>query len=131
MVLISGCLMRSKGTSVSRYTYDESYQLNIPVKDGDCYEASVFLSSDIKKAKKIANKVLLTNPSAEIIEETDAYLQVSMHRAMYTVTLKEIESNKTFVTIANEILYVAGADNPVDACTVINLIVQLSKNDKT
>lgn len=130
MVTISGCIKRD-GTLVSRYTYNESYQLNVPVKDGDCHDASVLLASDIKKAKEIAIKVL-SNASSEIIKETDDYLQVRTghpYRAILTVNLNEIESNKTFVTVSAKTIYVAGTEILPWACLAVDLIVKLSQKE--
>ena len=103
IAIISGCA----GTHVSKYSYDENYNVNEPVKGEKCYDASVLLGVDLKRAKDIAKKVVIALDS-KITEETDTLIEAQRNRHIgvfvgsggeeIAVNLREIDSSKTFIT---------------------------------
>ena len=131
VVLGSGCA----GTQVSKFTYDESYQLNQPVKGEKCYDASVVLGVGMQRAKDIAIKGIVAIDS-QIEEETDIYIKARRKRhigvfvgsggEILTVNLKEIDSNKTFVSATTKTGFVGGAGMKAWSCRIVDEMVKMA-----
>jgi hypothetical protein len=128
---MSGCA----GTHVSKYSYDENYNVNEPVKGKKCYDASVLLGVDLKRAKDIAKKVVIALDS-KITEETDTLIKAQRNRHIgvfvgsggeeIAVNLREIDSSKTFITATTKTGFVGGAGQKAWSCQIIDEIVKMS-----
>ena len=130
---ISGCA----GTQVSKYSYNENYVVNQPVKDEKCYDASALLGVDMKRAKDIAKKVIIGLDS-EITEETESSIKAQRNRHIgvfvgsggeeLAVNLKEIDSNKTFVSATTKTGFVGGAGQKPWSCQIVDEMVKMAVN---
>ena len=131
VAIMSGCA----GTHVSKYSYNENYNVNEPVKGEKCYDASVVLSVNMQKAKDIAKKTLIALDS-KITEETDTSIKAQRNRHIgvfvgsggeeLAVNLKEIETNKTFVSAATKTGFVGGAGQKAWSCKIIDEMVKMA-----
>jgi len=131
IVIMSGCA----GTQVSKFSYNENYIVNEPVKDKKCYDASVLLGVDIKRAKDIAKKVIIALDS-KITEETDTSIKAERNRYMgvfvgsggeeLDVELKAIDSNKTFISVTTKTGFVGGAGQKAWSCQAIDEMVKMA-----
>jgi hypothetical protein len=131
IVIISGCA----GTYVSKFSHNESYNINEPVKGEECYDASVLLGVDMKRAKDIARKVIIALDS-EITEETNTSVKAQRNRHIgvfvgsggeeLVVNLKEINSNKTFISATTKTGFVGGAGQKAWSCQIIDEMVKMA-----
>jgi len=130
-VIMSGCA----GTLVSRFSYNENYNVNQPVKGEKCYDASILLGVDMKRAKDIAKKVIIALDS-KITEETDTSIKAQRNRHIgllvgsggeeLAVNLKEIDSNKTFITATTKTGFIGGAGQKAWSCQIIDEMVKMA-----
>jgi hypothetical protein len=130
IVIMSGCA----GTQVSKYSYNETLIINEPVKDADCYDASVLLGVDIKRAKDIAKKVVIALDST-ISEDTDTSIKAQRNRHIglfvgsggeeLAVILKEVDGKKTFISATTKTGFVGGAGQKAWSCQIIDGIVKM------
>ena len=130
-VIMSGCA----GTHVSKFAYNENYNVNEPLKGEKCYDASVLLGVDMKRAKDIAKKVLIALDS-KITDETDTSIKAQRNRHVgvfvgsggeeLAVDLKEIDSTKTFVTATTKTGFVGGAGQKAWSCQIIDEMVKMA-----
>ena len=131
MAIITGCA----GTQVSKFSYDESYKVNEPIKGEKCYDASVLLEVDIKRAKDIAKKVIVALDST-IKEETDTYIKAQRNRHIgvfvgsggeqLTVNLQEVGLGRTFVTATTKTGFAGGAGMKPWSCKIIDEMVNMA-----
>ena len=130
IVIVSGCA----GTHVSKFSYDEFYNINEPAKGEKCYDASVLLGVAINRAKDIAIKVLVALDS-KITEETDTTIRAQRNRHIgvfvgsggeeLAVNLKEIKSTMTFVTATTKTGFVGGAGQKAWSCQIVDEMVKM------
>ena len=131
VAIMSGCA----GTSVSKYSYNENYNVNVPVKGEKCYDASVLLGVDLARAKDIAKKVIIAIDST-INEETDTVIKAQRNRHIgvfvgsggeeLAVNLQKIDSNKTFVSVTTKTGFVGGAGQKAWSCKIIDEMVKMA-----
>ena len=131
IVIMSGCA----GTHNSKFSFNENYNVNEPVKGEKCYDASVLLGVDLKRAKDISKKVIIALDS-KITEETDTSVKAQRNRHIgvfvgsggeeLSVNLKEIENGKTFVTATTKTGFVGGAGQKAWSCQIIDEIVKMA-----
>ena len=130
IVIMSGCA----GTNVSKFSYNEKYNVNEPVKGEKCFDASVLLVVDQKKAKDIAKKVIIALDST-ITEETDTSIKAQRNRHIgvfvgsggeeLVVNLKEIDSSRTFISVTTKTGFVGGAGQKAWSCQIIDEMVKM------
>jgi hypothetical protein len=130
-VIMSGCA----GTQVSKFSYNENYNINEPIKGEKCYDASVLLGVDMKRAKDIAKKVIIALDS-KITEETDTSIKAQRNRYIgvfvgsggeeLAVNLKEIDSHKTFISATTKTGFVGGAGQKAWSCQIIDEMVKMA-----
>lgn len=131
MAIMSGCA----GTQVSKYSYNENYIVNQPVKGEKCYDASVLLGVDLKRAKDIAKKVV-TALDSKIAEETDISIKAQRNRHIgvfvgsggeeIAVNLQKIDINKTFVSATTKTGFVGAAGQKAWSCQIIDEMVKMA-----
>jgi hypothetical protein len=131
VAIMSGCA----GTSVSKYSYNENYNVNVPVKGEKCYDASVLLGVDLARAKDIAKKVIIAIDST-INEETDTVIKAQRNRHIgvfvgsggeeLAINLQKIDSNKTFVSVTTKTGFVGGAGQKAWSCKIIDEMVKMA-----
>jgi hypothetical protein len=131
VAIMSGCA----GTHVSKYSYNENYNVNEPVKGEKCYDASVLLGVNMQRAKDIAKKALIALDS-KITEETDTSIKAQRNRYIgvfvgsggeeLAVNLKEIDSNKTFISATTKTGFVGGAGQKAWSCKIIDEMVKMA-----
>ena len=131
IVIMSGCA----GTHVSKFSYNENYNVNNPVKGEKCYDASVLLGVNMQRAKDIAKKAIIALDS-KIIEETDTSIKAQRNRHIgvfvgsggeeLAVNLKEIDSNKTFISATTKTGFVGGAGQKAWSCKLIDEMVKMA-----
>ena len=131
VAIMSGCA----GTHVSKYSYNENYNVNEPVKGEKCYDASVLLGVNMQRAKDIAKKALIALDS-KITEETDTSIKAQRNRHIgvfvgsggeeLAINLKEIETNKTFVSATTKTGFVGGAGQKAWSCKIIDEMVKMA-----
>jgi hypothetical protein len=131
VAIMSGCA----GTSVSKYSYNENYNVNVPVKGEKCYDASVLLGVDLARAKDIAKKVIIAIDST-INEETDTVIKAQRNRHIgvfvgsggeeLAINLQKIDSNKTFVSATTKTGFVGGAGQKAWSCKIIDEMVKMA-----
>lgn len=123
------------GVKTSKYSYDASYRLNQPVKDAECYDASVLLSKDLAASKDIAKKVL-TALDATIGTEAAGQIDAQRNRHIgvlagsggeeLTLTFKEATAKTTFVTAATKTGFVGGAGQKAWSCQIVDEMVKMA-----
>jgi len=131
MAAVSGCA----GTQVSKFSYNDKYIVNQPVKDEKCYDASVLLGTDMARANDIAKKVVIGLDS-QITEETNSSIRAQRNRHIgvfvgsggeeLTVNLKEIDSNKTFISATTKTGFVGGAGQKAWSCQIVDEMVKMT-----
>lgn len=131
MTIMSGCA----GTHDSKFSYNETYNINEPIKGEKCYDASVLLEVDIKRAKDIAKKVIIALDS-KITEEQDTSIKAQRNRHVgvfvgsggeeLSVNLKEIDSNKTFISATTKTGFVGGAGQKAWSCQIIDEMLKMA-----
>ena len=131
VAIMSGCA----GTHVSKYSYKENYNVNQPVKGEKCYDTSVLLGVNMQRAKDIAKKALIALDS-KITEETDTSIKAQRNRHIgvfvgsggeeLSVNLKEIDSNKTFISATTKTGFVGGAGQKAWSCKIIDEMVKMA-----
>lgn len=131
IAIMSGCA----GTLVSKFSYNENYNVNQPIKGEKCYDASVLLRVDIKRARDIAKKVIIALDS-RITEETDISIRAQRNRHIgvfvgsggeeLAVNLKEVDSNKTFISATTKTGFVGGAGQKAWSCRIIDEMVKMA-----
>lgn len=130
VAIMSGCA----GTHVSKYSYNENYNVNVPVKGEKCYDASVLLGVNMLRAKDIAKKALIALDS-KITEETDTSINAQRNRHVgvfvgsggeeLSVNLKTIDNNKTFISATTKTGFVGGAGQKAWSCKIIDEMVKM------
>ena len=131
IAIMSGCA----GTHVSKYSYNENYNVNEPIKGEKCYDASVLLGVNMQRAKDIAKKTLIALDS-KITEDTYTSIKAQRNRHIgvfvgsggeeLAINLKEIEANKTFVSATTKTGFVGGAGQKAWSCTIIDEMVKMA-----
>lgn len=131
VAIMSGCA----GTHVSKYSYNENCNVNEPVKGEKCYDASVLLGVNMQRAKDIAKKTLIALDS-KITEETDTSIKAQRNRHIgvfvgsggeeLAVNLKEIDSNKTFISATTKTGFVGGAGQKAWSCRIIDEMIKMA-----
>lgn len=131
ILIMSGCA----GTHVSKYSYSESYTVNEPVMGEKCYDASVLLGVDLKRAHDIARKVIIALDST-ITEETETSIKAQRNRHVgvfvgsggeeLAVALEEIEGDKTFVSATTKTGFVGGAGQKAWSCQMVDEMVKMA-----
>ena len=131
VIIMSGCA----GTHVSKFSYNESYNVNEPIKGEGCYDASVLLGVDMKRAKDIAKKVVIALDS-KITEETDTSINAQRNRHIgvfvgsggeeLAINLKEIDNSKTFISATTKTGFVGGAGQKAWSCQLIDEMVKMA-----
>lgn len=132
IVIMLGCA----GTQVSKFSYDEFYNINEPVKGEKCYDASVLLGVDMKRAKDIAIKVIIALDS-KITEETDTTIRAQRNRYIgvvvgsggeeLAVNIKKIDSTITFITATTKTGFVGGAGQKAWSCQIVDEMVKMAE----
>ncbi len=128
--IISGCA----GSQVSTFKYDDTYEVNVPVKSEKCYDASVLLGENIERTKDVAKKVLVAL-DATIKEETETSIKAQRNRhigvivgsggEVLTIQLEEVDLQKTFVTTATKTGFVGGAGMKPWSCQIVDEMVEM------
>ena len=131
LVIVSGCA----GVQVSKFTYDEVYQVNKPMKGEKCYDASVLLGVDLNRARDISKKVLVAVDST-ITEETDTLIKAQRNRHIgvfvgsggeeLSVKLKGVSENKTFTAVTTKTGFVGGAGQKAWSCQIVDEMVKMA-----
>jgi hypothetical protein len=131
IVIMSGCA----GTHVSKFSYNENNIVNEPVKGEKCYDASVLLEVDMKRAKDIAKKVIIALDS-KVTEETDTSIKAQRNRHIgvfvgsggeeLAVNFKKIDSDKTFVSATTKTGFVGGAGQKAWSCQIVDEMVKMA-----
>ena len=131
ILIMSGCA----GTNVSKFSYNENYNVNEPVKGEKCYDASVLLGVNMNRAKDIAKKVIIALDS-KITEETDTSIKAKRNQYIgvfvgsggeeLAVNLKEIDSNKIFISATTKTGFVGGAGQKAWSCQIIDEMVKMA-----
>ena len=131
MAILSGCA----GVEVSKFTYDDSYQVNKPMKGEKCYDASVLLGVDINRARDITKKVLIAVDST-INEETDTFIKAQRNRHIgvfvgsggeeLSVKLKDAGENKTFIAATTKTGFVGAAGQKAWSCQIVDEMVKMA-----
>ncbi len=129
--IISGC----SGTHLSKYSYNENYAVNEPVKGEKCYDASVLMGVDLERAQDIAKKVIIALDST-ITEETETSIKAQRNRHVgvfvgsggeeLVVNLEEIDGDKTFVSATTKTGFVGGAGQKAWSCRIIDEMVKMA-----
>ena len=131
VVIMSGCA----GTYISKFTYNETYKVNKPVRGGGCYDASVLLGVDMTRAKDIAKKVILAHDST-ITDESDTFIKAQRNRHFgivcrggeeLTINLRKVDNNKTFITATTKTGFIGGAGQKAWSCQMIDEMVKSCK----
>jgi len=130
LILMSGCA----GVQVSKFAYDETYQVNKPMKGEKCYDASVLLSVDLNRAQDISKKVLVAVDST-ITEETDTLVKAQRNRHIgvfvgsggeeLSVKLEKISENNTFTVVTTKTGFVGGAGQKAWSCQIVDEMVKM------
>ncbi len=130
-VIVSGCA----GTHASKFMYNEGYGINEPVKGEKCYDASVLLGVDMKRAKDIARKVTIALDST-ITEETDTSIKAQRNRHIglfvgsggeeLAVNLQEVDAGKTFISATTKTGFVGGAGQKAWSCKIVDEMVKMA-----
>jgi len=129
-LLITGCA----GTQTSKFGFSETNQINVPVKDESCYDASVLLGANIKKSQEVAKKVLIGLDST-IEEETPTHIKAQRNRyvgffvgsggEILIIQLKEISDEKTFATATTQTGFVGGAGMKAWSCQIVDELIKM------
>jgi hypothetical protein len=129
---LTGCA----GTHASKFTYsNDAYQLNVPVRDEGCYDASVLLGADAARAKDVATKVVVALDST-ITEATDTSIKAQRNRHIglfvgsggeeLAVNLKAVDGSKTFVTATTKTGFVGGAGQRAWSCEIVDKMIEMA-----
>jgi hypothetical protein len=131
IVTLSGC----GGTKVSRFSYDESYQINQTNKSEDCYDSSILLGVDIHRAKDISMKVIVAI-DATILEESMTFIKAQRNRHIgifvgsggeqLFITLQEISINSSFISVATKTGFVGGAGQKAWSCIIVDEMTKMA-----
>lgn len=131
MLVVSGC----SGVQVSKYSYDDSYQVNKPIKGEECYDASVLLGVNLNRARDIAKKVLVGVDST-ITEEADTLIKAKRNRhvgvfvgsggEVLSVKLTETGEDKTFTAVTTKTGFVGGAGQKAWSCQIVDEMVKMA-----
>ena len=131
VAILSGC----GGTKVSRFSYDESYQLNQTNKDEDCYDASILLGANLQKAKDLSKKVVIAI-DATVQEESLTFIRAQRNRHIGVfvgsggeelfITLQEINDDSTFISVATKTGFVGGAGQKAWSCKIVDEIAKMA-----
>lgn len=123
------------GTKVSRFSYDESYQINQTNKSEDCYDASILLEADLQKAKDISRKVVVAI-DARIEEESLTFIRAQRNRHIGVfvgsggeelfITLQEINDKNTFISVATKTGFVGAAGQKAWSCKVVDEMAKMA-----
>jgi hypothetical protein len=129
--MLSGC----GGTHVSKYTFNDTYKTNIPVKDENCYDASILLGVNSKRAKDISEKVLIAIDST-IEENTDTVLKAQRNRHVgvfvgsggeeLAINLKALDDKSTFATVTTKTGFVGGAGQRAWSCEIVDKMAEMA-----
>ncbi len=130
LVILSGCA----GVQVSKFTFDDSFKVNKPMKGEKCYDASVLLGVNLNRARDITKKVLVAVDST-ITEETDTLIKAQRNRHIglfvgsggeeLSVKLKKTGESETFTTVATKTGFVGGAGQKAWSCQIVDEMVKM------
>lgn len=130
-LLLAGCA----GVEVSQYAYNGSYKVNEPVKGEKCYDASVLLGADMKRAKEIAKRVL-TAIDSTISEETETVIKAQRNRHIgvlvgsggeeLAISLRAAGNDRTFTTVTTKTGFVGGAGQKPWSCRIVDEMVNMA-----
>lgn len=140
-IAVAGCLvavgLSACGTTVSKFSYNDELKVNAAVKDENCYDASALLGVDSRSAKDMAKKVVV-GLDATIENESDNSINAQRNRhvgvfsgsggEVLNITLKSIDSKKTFVTVATKTGVIGATGQRPWSCVMIDEIVKLATN---
>ena len=122
-------------TYTSKFTFNENYSVNQPVKGENCFDASVLLRADFERAKNIAKKVIIALDS-KITEETGTSIKAQRNRHIgvfvgsggeeLIVNLKGIDNNSTFVTATTKTGFIGGAGQKAWSCKIVDEMVTMA-----
>lgn len=128
-----GCV----GTCHSKFHYDETYRLNIPVKDATCYDAAVLLGVDVSRAKEIAKKAI-AGLDAKIQEATDTCIkaQRSRHIGIFVgsggevlmVKIDKVDEMNTFITATTKGGFFGPIGSKPWSCKLIDEMIRLASS---
>jgi len=131
LAIMSGCA----GVQVSKFAYDETYQVNKPIKGEKCYDASVLLGVDLNRARDISKKVLVAVDST-ITKDTDTLIKAQRNRHIgvfvgsggeeLSVKLEKINENNTFTAITTKTGFVGGAGQKAWSCQIVDEMVKMA-----
>ncbi len=131
LAVVSGCA----GVQVSKFTYDDTYQVNKPMKGEKCYDASVLLGVEINRARDISKKVLVAVDST-LTEETDTLIKAQRNRHIgvfvgsggeeLSVKLREVSENQTFTVVTTKTGFVGGAGQKAWSCQIVDEMVKMA-----
>lgn len=127
------------GTQISKYEYkNDAYQVNVPLMDEDCYDASVLLNADAARTREVATRVILGLDST-ISESTEMSLKAERNRHIgvfvgsggeeLCVEWKRVDDGKTFVTATTKTGFVGGAGQNPWSCKIIEKMVWMVAMD--
>lgn len=130
-MIVSSCA----GVHVSKYTYNDSYQVNKPMKGEGCYDASVLLGVALSRAKDVAKKVLVAVDST-ITEEADTLIKAQRNRHIgvfvgsggeeLSVNFKAVDNDKTFTSVTTKTGFVGGAGQKAWSCQIVDEMVKMA-----
>ena len=130
IAILPGC-----GTKVSRFSYDDSYQLNQTNKGEDCYDASILLEANLINALDISKKVIVAI-DATVLEESLTFIRAQRNRHIgifvgsggeqLFITLQEISDESTFISVATKTGFVGGAGQQAWSCKIVDEMAKLT-----
>lgn len=132
-LLLTGCA----GTGTSKYSPSSAqYVVNQPVKDADCYDASVMLGVGQARALDISKKVLVALDST-IQSESAEELFATRNRHIgafvgsggeeLRIRMAPVNAQQTFVTTTTKTGFVGGAGQKAWSCQMVDEMVKLAQ----
>lgn len=131
-VLVSGCA----GMTSSKMTYAPQLKVNRPKKAEDCYDAAVLLGASLERSKEIAKRVLVAVDSSVESETPDLIkAQRNRHIGLFVgsggeelfISLKPVEAETTYITVATKTGFVGGAGQKAWSCQVVDEMAKMVK----
>jgi len=135
MALLTIVFFGCAGTMSSGFVHDETYNVNEPVKDPECYDASVLLGVDMERARDIVRKVV-AGLDAMIKEERENYIKAKRNRHMglfvgsggetLVIELHGIDEEKTFVTATTKTGFVGAVGMKPWSCELVDAMLEMA-----
>lgn len=130
-------LVSCAGTKETQFTLDPNhgYDVNIPVKNTDCYDAAVLLALDLDSSHILAKKVLAALDATISLEQPSLIeAQRNRHLGLFVgsggeelvVRLTEDGAGNTLVAVTTKTGFVGGAGQTAWSCIFVDNLVQLA-----